>query len=165
MNAKKLLAGLAATIAIILAWGWWSSDARRISSRLDDMIAAVAKSSGENQLNGALKAQEFAGHYAEPFVFRARQFDFETRSRQDLVRAVLLYRTRSERIATRVLDKRLDVDNATRRATMFVTARFVGGWRSGSDDAYRFQLNWVEQAGEWKIDYADLVEVVPVAGL
>jgi hypothetical protein len=121
----------------------------------------VEKSPGENQLLAALKAEEAARVFADPFDFRARQFDFATRDRQTLIRSIALYRTRSERIAVHVLDRRLDVAAGERRATMALTARFVGGWQGRADEAYRFQLGWREQDGEWRIGYLDLVEIVP----
>ncbi len=100
-------------------------------------------------------------YFADPFEFRARQFDFETRDRQTLVRNVALYRLRSERISVRIFDRRLDLDPARGRATMLLTARFVGGLGGRGNEAYRFQLDWVEQEGRWKIDYVDLLETRP----
>ncbi|MCZ6507496.1 MAG: hypothetical protein O7A04_05540 [Acidobacteria bacterium] len=161
MLFKKTALLLLGVIAAFVAWTWWHSDARRIGRRLECLTESVEKSPGEGPLAAALKAEQVGRLFAEPFEFRARQFDFETRDRQALIRAVVLYRLRSERIVSRILDKRLDVDSAGRKATMVFTARFVGGWSGIGNDAYRFQLNWVEQQGEWKIEYVDLLEIVP----
>lgn len=164
MFLKKIALLLVAVIAVVVAWTWWHSDAQRIGRRLEDLTERVEKSPGEGQLAAALKAEQVGSLFAEAFEFRARQFDFETRDRQSLIRAVALYRLRSERIVSRILDQRLDVDSAGRKATMVFTARFIGGWRGIGNDAYRFQLNWVEQDGEWKIEYVDLLEIVPAMG-
>ncbi len=150
-------------MALLLVWGgwsWWQSDRRRIEGALADLMESVDKGPGESPLSAALAAQEAAAHFASDFLFRARYFDFETRDRQSLIRAIALYRNRSDAIATRIDDRQLDIDAAGRRATMQLTARFQGGWRAIGDDAYRFQLDWVEEDGEWRIAYADLIEVV-----
>ncbi len=161
---RYLVVGVAVIALGITGWSWWHSDARRIGRELDRLMAQVDKSPGENPLTGALAAQEAAGQFAQSFHFRARQFDFETRDRQSLIRAIALYRNRSERIATQVLDEQLDIDAAAGRATMVLTARFQGGWQALTEDGYRFQLDWVEEEGGWRIAYADLLEVVqPVA--
>lgn len=156
---KVLAAGLLA-VAAIGGWHWWHGDARRIGRQLDRLLESVEKAPGENQLVAALKAQEVASRFADPFDFRARQFDFATRDRQTLVRSVALYRLRSERIAPRVVDRRLDVAAEERRATMRLTVRFVGGWQGLDGEAYRFQIGWREQEDEWRIDSVDLIEIV-----
>jgi len=161
MLLKKTALLLLGVIAAFVAWTWWHGDARRIGRRLEYLTERIEKSPGEGQLAAALRAEEVARMFAEQFQFRARQFDFETRDRQALIRAVALYRLRSERIVSHILDKRLDIDATERKATMVFTARFVGGWSAIGNDAYRFQFNWVEQAGEWKIEYVDLLEIVP----
>lgn len=157
---KKLAAAGLLLAATILAWQWWHSDARRIGRRLDQLLGSVEKAPGENQLVAALKAQEVGALFTDPFDVRARQLDFTTRDRQTLVRSVALYRLRSERIAAEVLDRRLDVAVQERRATMGLTVRFAGGWQGAANEAYRFQIGWREQEGEWRIDFVDLVEIV-----
>jgi hypothetical protein len=167
MLLKKILLPLLAVVVVFLAWSWWQSDSQRIARRVKYLTERVEKSPGEGQLMAALKSQELGGLFAEPFQFRARQFDFETRDRQTLIRTVALYRMRSDRITAQVLDRDLDVDGAGRRATMYLTTRFAGGFGGlggPGNDAYRFQLNWIEQQGEWKIDYVDLVDVLPTTG-
>jgi hypothetical protein len=164
MFLKKIALILAVLIAVVVAWTWWHGDARRIGRRLEVLTEAVEKSPGEGQLAAAFRAEEVGRLFADPFEFRARQFDFETRDRRTLIRAVALYRQRSDRIVSRILDKRLDIDSPGRKATMVFTVRFAGGWLSGND-AYRFQLNWVEQGSDWKIEYVDLLEIVPATGI
>ncbi|MDH3522997.1 MAG: hypothetical protein OES32_05360 [Acidobacteriota bacterium] len=164
MTLKKWLLALVA-LAVALAFGsWWSGDRQRIGRRLRGLADAIEKGPGEGQLAAALRSQEAVSYFADPFEFRARQFDFETRDRQSLVRNVALYRLRSERIAVQIFDRRLDLDPAARKATMVLSARFVGGLGGlggRADEAYRFQLNWVEQAGAWKIEYVDLLAILP----
>jgi hypothetical protein len=161
MSARKVVLGVLLVAGSLAAWAWWNGDARRIERRVSYLLERVEKTPGENQLVGALKAEEAGRVFAYPFDFRARQFDFATRDRRELVRAIALYRLRSERIAAQVLDRRLDVATADRRATMTLAVRFRGGWGSPTNDAYRFRLGWREQEGEWRIDFVDLVEIMP----
>ena len=161
MTLRKWFFVLVPLAAGLAFWSWWSSDRQRIGRALRGLSEAVEKSPREGQLGAALKSREAVSYFADPFEFRARQFDFETRDRQTLVRNVALYRLRSERISVRIFDRRLDLDPARGRATMLLTARFVGGLGGRGNEAYRFQLDWVEQEGRWKIDYVDLLETRP----
>lgn len=165
MLVKRILLPLLGLVLLFVAWSWWHSDGQRIARRVKHLTERVEKSPSEGQLVAALKSQEVVRLFADPFEFRARQFDFETSDRQALIRAVALHRLRSDRIVATVLDRELDIDKAARRATMFLTTRFAGGLRGLGNEAYRFQLNWIEQQGEWKIDFVDLVEILPAMGL
>jgi len=160
MRMSRWLLLVVVLVAVLAAARWWTSDAQRIGSKLDYLIERIEKSPGEGQLAAALKAEQLGSLFADPFVFRARPYDFETRDRQTLIRTVASYRLRSERIGARVLERRLDIDGANRRATMTLTARFTGGWREFGNDALRFQINWREEHGEWQIDFVDLLEIV-----
>ncbi len=167
MTLRKWFFVLVPLAAGLAFWSWWSTDRQRIGRALRGLSEAVEKSPGEGQLGAALKSREAASYFADPFEFRARQFDFETRDRQTLARNVALYRLRSERISVQIFDRRLDLDPSARKATMLLSARFVGGLGGsngllgGGNESYRFQLNWVEQEGRWKIDYVDLLEIHP----
>lgn len=161
MTLKKWVLLLVPLVAALAFWSWWSGDRQRIGRQLRSLSEALEKGPGEGQLAAALRSQETVAFFADPFEFSARQFDFETRDRQALVRNVAVYRLRSERIAVQIFDRRLDLDPSARKATMIFSARFVGGLGGRGNEAYRFQLNWVEQQGRWKIEYADLLEILP----
>lgn len=163
MSLPKILLPIVALIALLVGWNWWTSDARRIASRLSGLTEEVEKRPGEGQLAMALKSEQVASYFAEPFRFRALQFDFETDHRGTLVRSVAAYRLRSDRIAASVLHRELEIDAANRTAKMVLLVRFAGGFGGSANEAYRFQLNWIEQQGLWKIDYADLIEIVPAS--
>jgi hypothetical protein len=61
----------------------------------------------------------------------------------------------------RVRDWQLDVDKPSRRATLNVTTDFVTSFRDITGrEAYRWQVNWVEQEDEWRIDYVRLLEII-----
>ena len=165
MSLARLLIVAAALLAVVAAWSWWTGDAQRIARQFEALADEVAKTPGEGNLAAVLKAEQAAGHFAEPFLFRARQFDFETDDRVALTRTIAAYRLRSERIAPSILHRELDVDSQARTAKMQLVVRFAGGLRGRADEAYRFQLNWVEQEGRWRIGFADLIEIVPASVL
>jgi hypothetical protein len=164
VSLLRILAAAAALLLLAAGWTWWTSDAQRIERRLAALTDEVEKGPGEGQLTTALKAEAVAGFFAEPFLFRARQFDFETADRSGLARAVAAYRLRSDRIAADILHRDLAVDATARAARMEIVVRFVGGLRGRAGEAYRFQLDWIEQDGRWKIGYCDLIEILEPRG-
>jgi len=164
VSLVKVLSALVVIFLLFAGWTWWSGDAHQINRRLRALTDEVEKSPGEGQLTTAFKAEAVAAFFAEPFRFRARQFDFETTDRSTLVRSVAAYRLRSERIATEILYRHLEIDPVARAARMEIVVRFVGGWGGRAGEAYRFQLDWVEQEGRWQIGYVDLIEIVRPQG-
>jgi hypothetical protein len=58
-------------------------------------------------------------------------------------------------------EKDLSVDAQHGRATSQVTAHFITRGRDlAGREAYRFQINWVEQDGSWRMDYVRLLEII-----
>jgi hypothetical protein len=160
VSLVKVLSVVVVIVLLFAGWAWWSGDAQRINRRLGALTDEVEKTPGEGQLTTAFKAEAVAAFFAEPFRFRARQFDFETTDRSTLVRSVAAYRLRSEHIATDILHRHLEIDPVARTARMEILVRFAGGWGGRAAEAYRFQLDWIEQEGRWQIGYVDLIEIV-----
>ncbi len=160
MRRLLLLAALAAGLA---AW-WWlgrGGDERAIERQLERLVELAEKEPGETPLAGLERARAITGLFAARFELRARPFDFATRDRQELARAIASYRAGPERISSRVTDRELWLDAEARRAAMRVTIEFGEGLAlTGNRDAYRFQIGWVEENGEWRIDLVDLIEIV-----
>lgn len=157
---------LVVTVLILVVATWWwtgsASDERRIQRQIDRLMELVEKEPGEGPLVGLERARAVAELFADPFEVRARPFDFHTRDRQTLARTIQGYRASSERVWAQVSESRLQVDREGRRAILHLTARFGGGgFAFGGREAYRFQVNWIERNGVWRIDYVDLLEVVP----
>ncbi len=155
-----------ALAALVVLGGWLffrfsASDERRIGRRLDRLQELVAKVPGESRLEGLQRARRIAELFAEPFAVEAPAYGFDTSDRQRLAAGIHQYRAGSRTIGMRITGHDLAVDRRLRRATSHLTAHFV----TGLDDlrgreAYRLQLNWAEQDGEWRIDYARLLEVL-----
>jgi hypothetical protein len=160
--------GLRATTAVVLlllgGWlleRWWVSPERRINRSIKRLQQLVSKTPGESDLVALGKARQVSEMFAESFEFRAEGFDFYTRDRQRLAAGVHRYRSLSEAISMRVREKQLTVDGQQRRATSFITADFVTRARDISGrEAYRFQVDWVEQGDDWKIDFVELLEIL-----
>ena len=163
--SNRALRAVALVIALIIAiWvflGWWGSDERRIKRRVKHLEKLVTKNIGEGNLGALNSAREITEFFADPFDFEAEQFDFRSSDRQSLAIGIHSYRSRAETIGMRVHDWQLDVDKTSRRATLHVTTDFVTSFRDISGrEAYRWQVNWVEQEDEWRIDYVRLLEVI-----
>ncbi len=162
MSRGRLLL-IAALLAGLAAW-WWlgrDDDERAIERQLARLMELAEKEPGETRLAGLDRARAISDLFAAQFELRARPFDFATRDRRELTRAIASYRSGPERIWSRVTDRELWVDADARRAAMRLTAEFGEGLAlTGDRDAYRFQISWVEENGDWRIDLVDLLEVV-----
>ncbi len=154
--SSRLIRNLAIGLAVILGgWiflAWYDNDAREIGRQLKKLQKLVAKSPGEANLTSLSRAREVTSLFADPFEVVAEPFNFHTRDRQALAAGVHSYRSRAESIRMRIRERDLAVDKELRRATLHVTTDFVTDFRDlMGREAYRWQLNWVEQDGEWRI--------------
>lgn len=153
-----------AVLALVGATWWWSarnSDERRIRRQVDRLMHLAEKEPGEGALAALERARAITDIFASEFELRARPFGFHTRDRRALAAAIQSYRASSDRIWAEVSDSDLQVDPEAGRAILHLTARFGGGAFSfDGREAYRFQIDWVEENGEWRIAYADLLDVV-----
>lgn len=158
----RALVVVALLVALVAGLAWWRSDRRRILARLDTIEDAAARRPGESRLVAVANASRIADVFDEPFEVVARPLDFATRDRRELVRAVHAYRTRSEAVMPRFSVEELTVDGDTGRASLHLRADFVTGAADFlGNEGYRFHLAWAERDGEWRIDFAELLEVVP----
>lgn len=162
---NRALRAVAVVVTLIVAfwvfWGWWGSDQRRIKRQVKRLQKLVTKNLGEGNLGALNRAREITEIFADPFDFEAKQFDFRSSDRQSLAVGIHNYRSRAETIRMRIRDWQLDVDKPSRRASLHVTTDFVTDFRDLTGrEAYRWQVNWVEQEGEWRIDYVRLLEVI-----
>ena len=164
MSRKRLQVTVALALLVIAGWmtvRWWVSPERQIGKSIKRMQKLVSKAPGESDLVALGKARNISEMFAESFEFRAEGFDFYTRDRQRLAAGVHQYRSFSQAIAMRVRDKELTVDEEHRRASTYLIADFVTKARDITGrEAYRFRIDWVEQEGDWKIDFVELLEIL-----
>ena len=88
---------VAVFVLVAAAWVFvvWNGDARRIDRRLAELQELAAKSLVEIQFQGAGKAKKIADLFASEFELSAESESYVTSSRQDLIRGVMAYRSRS----------------------------------------------------------------------
>ena len=142
-------------------FSWYTSPERRIHSQLGEIQRLISKAPGESNLEALAKVRAATELFAESFEFEAGQFDFHTRDRQKLISGIHAYRSRAQTILMQFPEKDISVDPEHSRATSHVTAHFVTKARDlAGREAYRFQINWVEQSGEWRLDYVRLLEIL-----
>jgi len=160
-SVSLALGGLLILIGGWWLYGWYTSPERRINAQLGEIQKLISKAPGENNLNALAKARSATQLFADSFEFEAQQFDFHTRDRQQLIAGIHSYRSRAQTILMQFPDKDLSVDPQHGRATSQVTAQFITKARDITGrEAYRFQINWVEQEGEWRMDYVRLLEII-----
>jgi len=148
-------------VAVLWLFTWYRSPERRIHRRIAQIESLVAKAPGEDNLTALGKARKLSELFAEPFEFEAEPFDFSTRDRQRLAAAIHQYRSRSQAIAVEIRDRETTVDREQGRGTSLLTVEFLTKFQDlAGREAYRFQINWVDEDGEWRIDYVSLLEIL-----
>lgn len=158
---RKALAGLVALAAIAAFLLWRDGDERRIRRQVVELQKLVSKTPAEGDLEGLRRARQITELFADRFEVVAEAYGFRARDRRSLAGGVAGYRSRSSAIAMRVYDEELRIDAGSRRATLTMTADFVTGLDDlAGREAYRLQLDWIEERGEWRIEYARLLEVL-----
>lgn len=164
LSSRGLQTAVALVALLIGGWlavRWWVSPQRQVNRNIKEIQKLVSKTPGESDLVALGKARNISEMFADNFEFRAEGFDFYTRDRQRLAAGVHQYRRFSQAIAMRVREKELTVDEEHRRASTYLTTDFVTKARDITGrEAYRFRIDWVEQEGDWKIDYVELVEIL-----
>ena len=136
MPNRPVVVAVAALVVLFAGWrllSWYTSPERRINVQLGEIRKLIAKAPGENNLEALAKARKATDLFADSFEFEARQYP----------------------------DKEISVDAEHQRATSHVTVQFITKARDlAGREAYRFQINWVERDGEWRMDYVRLLEVL-----
>jgi hypothetical protein len=161
---KAVWLALAAVVLILGGWwwyGWFTGAERQIAKQLGEIQKLISKAPGEDNLKALAKARAATALFAENFEFEAPQFEFHTRDRQQLISGIHQYRSRAETILMQFPERDLVVDTEQHRATSHVTAQLITQARDLTGrEAYRFQINWLDQDGQWRIDYVRLLEVI-----
>jgi len=164
MNSQRSWAGIGLAVLLVGGWltvKWWASPERRIDRNIEQMRKLVSKAPGESDIVALGKARKISEMFADSFEFRAEAFEFYTRDRQRLAAGVHQFRSFSQAIAMRVRDQDSTVDREQRRASTYLIADFVTSAKDVTGrEAYRFRIDWVEQADDWKIDFVELLEIL-----
>ena len=157
-RARRLAAAVAVLAIGWLVLGLWNSDARRIERRLAELQKLAGKTLVETQFRGAGKAKGIADLFATDFEVIAEPENFATSNRQDLIRGMMAYRSRSKSLLVDVLRKDLFVDPGGASATHYAYVQFVNdlGDFAGTT-TYPVQIEWVLESGEWMIQKLEIL--------
>ncbi len=148
-------------LLFVALWLWHQGAEGQLERNLNQIQELVAKRPGEKRLEGLRRARDVTRFFDEGFDVEAEQLGFNSSDRQSLAAGIHQYRSSSDRIGVRFLDKEHFVDENLGRATTHLTAEFLTGLVDLTGrEAYRLQINWVESSGEWRIDYVRLLEVI-----
>lgn len=147
---RNLVLGLVVLLVGWLVYEQWSSDERRVIKQLETLRDLATKSPLENDLEGANRARKMADLFATEFEVVAEPEGYATGNRQDLLRGVMAYRSRSRSLA--VTFGKHDVVVEGKRATVYTTVRFVNelGDLVGTE-SHPLRVVFVEVDRGWKI--------------
>lgn len=137
----------------------WNDEARRIDRRLAKLCDLAGKSPTESQLQGAAKANAIADVFAADFELIAEPESYATSNRQDLIRGIMTYRSRSRTLVVDVLRKELFVDPGGLGATHYAYLQLVNdlGDLVGSE-TYPVRVEWAKQDGKWFVRTLEVLE-------
>jgi hypothetical protein len=156
---------VAFALALFLGWRWWASPQRRLDRAFDALLASVAKSGPENQLDRLAHARDFAARFARAFVVAAKPYSGTITDRQQLMGVLDGYRSGAERVSAVGADREWTIrGNGT--ADLYAIVELEGAYRDGPGrERFRVRISWVVEDGEWRIAEAEIIERLESSGL
>lgn len=155
---RKIVVALAVLVAGWVAFDAWNEDERRIGRRLAELQELAARSPLETQLQGAANAKKIADLFAGDFELKAESHSFATSHRQDLIRAIISHRARTDALAVAISREDLFVDPGGRSATHYAYVEFLNELADlRSTESYPVKIEWVEEGGDWMIRKLELL--------
>lgn len=161
----RLIALVLLSAILVALFFWWTSDRRRIVAQFEALQEALEKSGEEGTFDRLGHARGVSEVFADGFVILAQPYEGTIADRQQLMAIVDRYRASAERIA--VSDSDVEVQlrpNATADMTAVVEAV---GMRPGGPgrERLRIRVAWREDAGVWRIQELEVLEVLDSSGL
>jgi len=155
-----LYAALALAVAV-WAYDQWNSDRRQIGRQLARWQSLVEKDGDENALTQANKAARIGELLTAAFEIHLGPFSTVVTDRAQLSQVMYQYRSRASRIGVDFRDQELEIDERLRIGDMTVVAAVDGTAAGGLyREAYRFRMRWVVEGKQWRIQRAELLEVL-----
>ncbi len=161
----RALALLALAGALTALFFWWTSDRRRILAQFEALQGELEKSGHEGTLDRLSHARGVAQLFADGFLILAQPYEGTIEDRQQLMAVVDRYRASAERIT--VSDSEVELKlrpNATAELTAVVEALGIRPGGPGRE-RLRLRLAWRKDAGEWRIQELELLEVLDSSGI
>jgi hypothetical protein len=161
----RLVAAIGLVAAAFLAHRWWGSDERRVQRAFDGLLESVEKTGPETQLDRFASARDFAKRFANGFVVSAKPYEGTITDRQQLVAIIDTYRSASDRVRARGLDRELTLrDNGT--ADLYALVELDGSSAGGiGRERFRVRLSWLREEGEWRVLEAEILERLETSGI
>lgn len=161
----RLIALVLLSAILVALFFWWTSDRRRIVAQFEALQEALEKSGEEGTFDRLGHARGVSEVFADGFVILAQPYEGTIADRQQLMAIVDRYRASAERIS--VSDSDVEVQlrpNATADMTAVVEAV---GMRPGGPgrERLRIRVAWREDAGVWRIQELEVLEVLDSSGL
>lgn len=156
---RRLVSGLLVLVLAAAAWGWWTSDRRRLSARLAAIQEWFEKSGPEDQLTSFGKTRRIVEAFAPGFVVLARPYEATVTDRQQLAAIVQRYRDGAAAIRVDAAEREVRIDRGLGSAE--TSARFaVAEGALGRGERFRARIVWVRDQGEWWIREFEITEVL-----
>lgn len=164
MDLRKLLAAVAIVAIAVGAWSWWTSDRRRLSARIDEMVSLFEKSAPEDQLTAFGRTRQIVALFAPGFVILARPYEGTITDRQQLAAVVQRYREGRSTIEVADAERSIEIDSG--RGTAETSAVFsLSAGAGGGVETFRARIGWVRVEGEWLVHEVEILEVIERGGV
>jgi hypothetical protein len=158
-GARRLLAGAALAVLLIVVWSWWRSPERRLYRRLDELMSRLEKDGDESRLASAATARGVLDFFAPGFLVRAAPYEGSLDDPQQLMGAVLRFRDTARQITIATSEREAILQESPPTATLgFVVTVTMDAGRGPGRERWRVRSLWNEQDGEWKIAELELTE-------
>lgn len=145
----------------VLAWGYrlLDNEERRLLKRLDELAELLAKEGAESDLVAANKGRLVGNFFSRDFEVHLIPFGQRLADRARLGQVVMGYRREAKTVRVTFSDSQVEISGET--AEMQVRAAVSGDVDGQSRrETYRFYFRWLQEDGVWRIEQADLLEVV-----
>jgi len=159
LRSSYVLYGVVAIALAVWALSLLDRDARRIRRRLAEIEELIEKNGQENSLVAANKARLLGGFFTTAFEIDILPYSQVVTDRQQLMRAAMGYRSRSQRIGVSFCEQDLAIDGERRSADMELVAELTGRRVSLAPERYQLRMQWSEEDGEWRIRRLEVLEM------
>lgn len=158
----RVAIAVAALVAVVAGYRWWSSPERQINRLLSDIATALSHERAETDLRALAAVASLQSRLTPDVSIDMGGGSTPIRGRQDVVATATRVRASSPMMRVQFFDPEITISagtSGTTRVTVQVTTRDAGGQELAA--AYAVALDLVLAEGRWQIARA---RVVPQQG-